>query len=774
MMWTKSAQLPVVLFLWVFLGELGIHAVGSETIRVSSRNQVKEVLGISENVRSQADLRARHPDTADAIIKLLRDSKESLDSFLVSARTDKWAFLGRLLAELNHEEEPGRQVWLKEIHRIDCVCPKYGAYSAFRDMVDCDGENWVRDRENTLNAFFRLEAEKEVMCHNADLNPLLNDIRNLKTDAECSVDISVESLWEGRSRRKLTVRSPSQLLNIPLGRLRNAAHSALQSVPLRVVAQQRNRIPGNFVRPRHLSSSELSFESLNNGSDSLSELFRLGKQTRCSRDEFGICKPGTVDLGGEVPFQSSLQLQRALESHLPLNYAHFFHTHNSFNAIGDVWYTEIAFFGWFHEFVKNITGGENATSPVQFVWTQQLYSVTDQLNFGVRGMMFDPWYVFGDLRVCHAGTQIQIMDDLIKLLEEVFHFKTNFTSYDLGCTPFDKLLAPALQEVEDWIEKPSELHVGQVTTVLLNVEGSHASCGHIGDIQNITESVFGQHAYTPLDRNRDETWPSRASMISKGKPLMIRATGGVGNDYIFDDMTVPGWPHDVMGCFTDYPACGGYNPGEWAIFGGTISVSVQCIAARTGNICLWFAGESQNLPPFFYGPKQYGLVNTENMMALQACGVSVSSMDLASPALIRAGVWTWDSETLSREDIAGVNNQLISYVLDFASSSRIHVAGNGSCVTIRARSTGFSGDASYGRWSLKPCNASLEVACWRPSSAANTDPLNQTVGSWELNPTSCLEGTFFVPPVSGHQNRKLSEVMIARNVSTAWLGFPPL
>lgn len=64
------------------------------------------------------------------------------------------------------------------------------------------------------------------------------------------------------------------------------------------------------------------------------------------------------------------------------------------------------------------------------------------------------------------------------------------------------------------------------------------------------------------------TWPSRSSMISFQKPILVRGTGGVGNEYIFDDMTVPGWPHDVMTGFSEYPKCGGYRPGQWALFGG--------------------------------------------------------------------------------------------------------------------------------------------------------------------------------------------------------------
>jgi hypothetical protein len=333
MMSRKTLFLSIYLVLGSALCGLVVYAHPPSETRGTGKNQVKEALGISQNVHSQADLHAKHPEIANQVMELLRSSKEGLDSVIESAQTDKWAFLGRLLAELNAKQEPRRQVWLKEIHEIRCECQKNAPYSAFRETVDCDAENVARARESTLLDFFStLETMNDVLCessNNSHGNHLLDKVRGLKTDAKCSVDIAVESLWQGTSRMKLSVRTSAQLLSIPLGKLSASGHSALNVVPLKIVAQRQDTKLGNMRSLRHSSSYQTPSDSLNNGSDSLSELFRLGKQTLCSRDEFDLCKPGTVDLTGEAPFQSSLRLQRALESHLPLNYAHFFHTHNS-------------------------------------------------------------------------------------------------------------------------------------------------------------------------------------------------------------------------------------------------------------------------------------------------------------------------------------------------------------------------------------------------------------------------------------------------------------
>ena len=66
-----------------------------------------------------------------------------------------------------------------------------------------------------------------------------------------------------------------------------------------------------------------------------------------------------------------------------------------------------------------------------FIWAQQEYTMTDQLNMGIRELHLDPhWYIltqntfnilfnirkrfFGAMRLCHAGDQITWIDDVIK------------------------------------------------------------------------------------------------------------------------------------------------------------------------------------------------------------------------------------------------------------------------------------------------------------------------------------------------------------------------
>ncbi len=55
-----------------------------------------------------------------------------------------------------------------------------------------------------------------------------------------------------------------------------------------------------------------------------------------------------------------------------------------------------------------------------FVWAQQWFSITDQLNMGVRYLMLDPVYFWGDMRLCHCGGgSVKWFDEAIKYIEKV-------------------------------------------------------------------------------------------------------------------------------------------------------------------------------------------------------------------------------------------------------------------------------------------------------------------------------------------------------------------
>jgi hypothetical protein len=70
--------------------------------------------------------------------------------------------------------------------------------------------------------------------------------------------------------------------------------------------------------------------------------------------------------------------------------------------------------GLLNELLKVISGGQ-----WDFVWAQQYFSLTDQLNFGTRYLMLDPVYFWGAMRLCHCGTTFKWIDKVIDFVEKV-------------------------------------------------------------------------------------------------------------------------------------------------------------------------------------------------------------------------------------------------------------------------------------------------------------------------------------------------------------------
>ena len=67
-----------------------------------------------------------------------------------------------------------------------------------------------------------------------------------------------------------------------------------------------------------------------------------------------------------------------------------------------------------NELLKAISEGQ-----WNFVWAQQYFSLTDQLNFGSRYLMLDPVYFWGAMRLCHSGTTFKWIDKVIDFVEKV-------------------------------------------------------------------------------------------------------------------------------------------------------------------------------------------------------------------------------------------------------------------------------------------------------------------------------------------------------------------
>jgi hypothetical protein len=65
--------------------------------------------------------------------------------------------------------------------------------------------------------------------------------------------------------------------------------------------------------------------------------------------------------------------------------------------------------------------------------------------------MLDPHWVFGKMRLCHAGNKFEWFDKMIEIVKELFHVDFEFSSEQIGCTPNDKPWDEGMAEIKQWL-----------------------------------------------------------------------------------------------------------------------------------------------------------------------------------------------------------------------------------------------------------------------------------------------------------------------------------
>jgi hypothetical protein len=448
---------------------------------------------------------------------------------------------------------------------------------------------------------------------------------------------------------------------------------------------------------------------VNNGSKGIYELLDLADHTQCKKSIMDECERGTVVM--DTWANKTLAFQRWLQQNLTFDLIQTLGTHNSFNNKADGYGTGDFILGII---LEALSGGK-----WEFVWAQQWFTMTDQLRMGVRHLMLDPVYFWGKMRLCHCGTTFKWIDDVIDFIEKVLHITIDFDSDDLGCLPHDRTLVAGLQEIYDWVVAPGNEE--EIVMVLINDERNSSDWGHIHLIQEPVPQIFGDLLFTPEDKKSLflDQWPTPTELLKLGKRVIVSCTSRCNDSHIFLDMHVPDWDHDTMKYFTAAPECGGYSASQFYLVGG----------------------ESQVVGPIYNGPEAEGLVIRENLPYLMQCPVTVSEMDLISPPLIAAAVWTW---------APGYSHDNVS---------------NTQCAAVDAE--------REGRWVVLSCSTQLAHMC---QSASNITEIVLSSDRLAWGQAQCPQGYVFSLPQTGYVNWNLYELMVLKssNTNQVWINLPPV
>lgn len=300
----------------------------------------------------------------------------------------------------------------------------------------------------------------------------------------------------------------------------------------------------------------------------------------------------------------ALKWQREIDLNTPLNEATFIGTHNSYNALS----YRIPF--------------------VRYIDPNQLLSIYDQLEMGVRSIELDAHWTYNS----HLSKAILLCHSLPQ---------------HLSCSLYDRDFSQGLQEIHDWLKaNPHEV-------VLLYIE-RHLD-GHEPRLAAMLEQSLGDFIFKPsLVRKAGENSKAcvalpgsltKAAVLQAGKQLLIVTKDCDGsephyeeqdqfkqtwNDYVFAGTgPVPSQPFDILDTvvadFTPFPDCG-----KSTIFQPDVN-----------HVSLWRIFEDRTLISRIFQPSKY--LQAADMTALMQCGINWPTMDMLSvdDDRLKAAVWSW-------------------------------------------------------------------------------------------------------------------------------------
>ncbi|XP_071818016.1 uncharacterized protein MT2135-like isoform X1 [Apostichopus japonicus] len=338
---------------------------------------------------------------------------------------------------------------------------------------------------------------------------------------------------------------------------------------------------------------------------------RLSSDVSCSEcTDWGSCVPGSLPIDPWVDF--AIRTQYEIQIDEIFDNLQLLDAHNAFNNRADG-YGRNDTCEWPPPYGKPCFGLANHE-----------FSVTDMLTMGIRGIEFDPWYCFDQMRLAHLGT-----------------------SFKVGCLERNKLFADGVQEIADFLNKPE--NTGQIIRVYMNEK---ADQGHDDLVNHPFQASFGNRALTPSDLNNlyGGKWPTMRKMREDGKNVVIVVRDKTTDrDYTHGDIYIHryNWTNIHENEFTPYPLCGGKTPGTgpWRVY-----------------------SDSTFYTSVYNGPNVVGCIL--DFTELMKCHIHYPASDHTNPQLIRSAVFTWaEGEPTQQLDES-------SCVFLSGSTRRWHVANN--------------------------------------------------------------------------------------------------
>jgi len=461
---------------------------------------------------------------------------------------------------------------------------------------------------------------------------------------------------------------------------------------------------------------------------------RCNKTTVCGR--FGVCtavcEPGTVELDEWLLF--ALKTQRKLAYSSPFCYSQLPGSLNSAITIANGYGARDRNFEKLLRLVRWISRRTRVQTNDQY------FSLTDQLNMGVRQLELDVHWVYGDLRISNCGGfKLRFIDLIVRFLNKLAKqvgWSIRWDTSTIGCVPSlsslpaseQRTLEDSFQEIKIWLDKSENQN--EFMILYLDDLPNLLEWNKVSRLTDLVEEYFGDRLFRFSDYHETGWKLSINDMIKKGKQVLVTSRTDYGEqmkESIFarDDVCDMSELNPVS--FNPFPNCS--FDGRRTDKGKLIRVSASELMYGPVNS----KGE--------WGENDFVLDET-NIKDFVNCNVNLLSPARVEPRKMEAQIWTW-------------------------APGEPKIQSGSDCTAL---------DLNLERWITVNCSESLPPACKNSASgipSIDRDGLDWSFGSPRsgINRTGCPQGYRFKPPMNGFENSALLEEMRKTGQQRVWINY---
>lgn len=462
-----------------------------------------------------------------------------------------------------------------------------------------------------------------------------------------------------------------------------------------------------------------------------------------------VCERGSVQLSPWL--QNGLKTQLALSRKLSMCNATLPGSHNSAIDLADGYGNLDAQFQEYFVWIRWVA------DSAQLRTNDHYFSLTDQMNMGVRAVELDTHEVEGALRIAHCGGyhgDIDVLIQAVNLVAKLLGHPIHWDSETIGCNPSlssipvleQRTFLSALQEISAWLELPGNEH--EFLVLYLDDQPDLLDWGVLPELFLEIHSIFSLPViFTPLELESEYngTWPSIDQLSVSGKKVLFVT----GADYgpVIDPImfskegrkTVCGWTEPDFHVFVGEPEClATGNPYTGETLAGKIFRVITC-ELYYGPMNCNFEWSSSNDP----------LLDESSLPEVSRCGLNMPSPDLLTPSRAAATIWSWapDHPFPDTTDPPSILQSMLRVWKTVLNGFR----DPQDCAFI-ARDDG--------RWRTGSCTMAGPTACRLQN------------GTWLLQDGdrgACPEGSSFAVPSHSKENTALQMRLQNSSFGAAWL-----